>query len=77
MFDKITARINKLAYELDQRYIDTAAIAQKVRRTGAGDVGGGENRRRAHGRPARGVLRACDAGVVSPVFRWWPACTRA
>ena len=30
MFDKITARINKLAYELDQRYLDTAAIAQKV-----------------------------------------------
>jgi hypothetical protein len=31
MFDKITARINKLAYELDHRYIDTAAIAQKAR----------------------------------------------
>ena len=37
MFDKITARINKLAYELDQRYIDTAAIAQKVREKNKGE----------------------------------------
>jgi len=31
MFDKITARINRLAYDLDARYVDTVLIAQKVR----------------------------------------------
>jgi len=34
MFDKITARINKLAYDLDMRFVDTTIIAQKVQRGG-------------------------------------------
>lgn len=29
-FDKITSRINKLCYGLDQRYVDSAKISQKV-----------------------------------------------
>jgi hypothetical protein len=29
-FDKITARITKLSYDLDSKYIDPVLIAQKV-----------------------------------------------
>lgn len=33
MFDKITARVRRLCWGLDERYIDPVLIAQKVRYT--------------------------------------------
>lgn len=34
VFDKVTARIAKLCYGLDMKYVDPAEIAQKVRLAG-------------------------------------------